>query len=88
MNIANCRVMGLASRPQLPPLDVKLVIICYCMLFTSQTHSWMLRRPTYIQTWLQQLCLGWCQHVCEAGQQVHLGPGQSGDPVAEGEEPL
>ncbi len=27
MNIANCRLMGLALRPQLPPLDVKSVII-------------------------------------------------------------
>ena len=27
MNVANCRLMGLALRPQLPPLDVKSVII-------------------------------------------------------------
>ena len=27
MNIVNCRLMALASRPQLPPLDVKSVII-------------------------------------------------------------
>ncbi len=27
MNIANCRLMGLALRPQLPPLDAKSVTI-------------------------------------------------------------
>ena len=32
MNIVNYRLMGLASRPQLPPLDVKsVIIIIICM---------------------------------------------------------
>ena len=38
MNIANCRLMGLALRPQLPPLDVNSVItINYTHLECSQT---------------------------------------------------
>ena len=35
MNIANCRLMGLALRPQLPPLDVKSVIIIIIIIYVG-----------------------------------------------------
>ena len=42
MNTVNCRLMGLASRPQLPPLDVKSIIIIDIMIlilrYIMQSH--------------------------------------------------
>ena len=43
MNIANFRLMGLASRPQLPPLDVKSVIIIIIIISVVRlTHMFLL----------------------------------------------
>ena len=39
MNIVNYRLMGLASRPQLPPLDVKSVIIIIIIDFNDVDSS-------------------------------------------------
>ena len=55
MNIAICRLMGLALGPQLPPLDVKsamiIITLCFvaplvgtgrCLMCTSPLGSWAL----------------------------------------------
>ena len=65
MNIANCRLMGLASRPQLPPLDVKSVIIIISNLYAfhpidqvpSSSISRAHRCVLYAYTYAHVACL-------------------------------
>ena len=55
MKIANCRLMGLASRPQLPPLDVRSVIIMIIIVIESVSIRSIFR--LIIRSLLRFLCI-------------------------------
>ena len=74
MNIANCRLMGLASRPQLPPLDVKSVIITIIIIiYTVRDQGGRYRDALLYLQRLSQVQISVRSSICFSEKAVATG---------------